>query len=190
MTDNVTREDWLNNAVTELRPIFKSNGFPLPDKIRVTCGFPSRHARSLNRAIGEHWSAKASDDGTHEILISPVQDDPIEVFGILVHELAHSATDGDGHKGRFPSCVKKLWLEGKPTSTVVGQRFRENFTPLIEGLGAYPHSRLNVSALRKPQGTRMLKAVCPQCGYTIRLTKTWADQGLPTCPSDGSTFSL
>ena len=109
--DNVTREDWLNNAVIELRPIFKSVGFPLPDNIRVTCGFPSRHARSLNRAIGEHWSAKASDDNTHEILISPVEDSPIEVFGILVHELSHSATDGDGHKGNFPRLVRSLWLE-------------------------------------------------------------------------------
>lgn len=68
-----TREDWLNQAVEELRPVFDANGFPLPANIRVTCGFPSRHARSLNRAIGEHWSDKASSDGTHEILISPVE---------------------------------------------------------------------------------------------------------------------
>ena len=116
--------------------------------------------------------------------------DPIEVFGILVHELAHSATDGDGHKGRFPACVRKLWLEGKPTSTVVGQRFRENFAPLVEGLGAYPHARLNVSAVRKVQGTRMLKAFCPACGYTVRLTQKWASVGLPTCPVDNTPFSL
>ena len=113
MNTALTRENWLNTAVDELRPLFDANGYPLPERIRVTCGFPSRHARSLNRAIGEHWSAKASEDNTHEILISPVQDDPIEVFGILVHELAHSATDGDGHKGRFPACVRKLWLEGE-----------------------------------------------------------------------------
>jgi hypothetical protein len=28
----------------------------------------------------------------------------------------------------------------------------------------------------------MLKALCLGCGYTIRLTKKWADMGLPTCP--------
>jgi hypothetical protein len=35
-----TREDWLSQAVTELRPLFDNAGRPLPDKIRVTCGFP------------------------------------------------------------------------------------------------------------------------------------------------------
>lgn len=185
-----TREDWLNNAVGEIRPIFQSKGYPLPANIRVTCGFPSRHARSLNRAIGEHWSSSASDDATHEILISPVVDDPFEVFGILVHELAHSATDGDGHKGRFPKCAKALWLEGKPSSTTIGSAFRGNYNDLIESLGAYPHARLNVQANRKVQGTRMLKACCPQCGYTIRLSNKWADAGLPDCPIDGTQFVL
>jgi len=188
--DNITREDWLNNAVIELRPIFKSVGFPLPDNIRVTCGFPSRHARSLNRAIGEHWSAKASDDNTHEILISPVQDDPIEVFGILVHELSHSATDGDGHKGNFPRLVRSLWLEGKPTATVVGEAFKKSFSALIDGLGAYPHARLNINANKKTQSTRMLKAVCKGCGFTIRLSSKWADQGLPICSFDNNVFTL
>ena len=185
---NLTREDWLNNAVIELRPIFKSIGYPLPDLIRVTCGFPSRHARSLNKATGEHWSAKASDDNTHEVCISPVLDEPLQVFGVLVHELAHCATDGDGHKGRFPACVKKLWLEGKPTATVVGQKFTENFTGLVDGMGAYPHARLNVHANKKTQSTRMLKAVC-ECGFTIRLSAKWAGFGLPTCHC-GALFTL
>lgn len=185
-----TREDWLNNAVGEVRPIFQSKGYPLPTNIRVTCGFPSRHARSLNRAIGEHWSSSASDDATHEILVSPVVDDPFEVFGILIHELAHSATDGDGHKGRFPRCAKSLWLEGKPSTTTIGNAFRINFNDLIDSLGAYPHARLNVQANRKVQGTRMLKACCPQCGYTIRLSNKWADAGLPDCPIDGTQFVL
>ena len=187
---NLTREDWLNNAVIELRPIFKSIGYPLPDLIRVTCGFPSRHARSLNKATGEHWSAKASDDNTHEVCISPVLDEPLQVFGVLVHELAHCATDGDGHKGRFPGCVRKLWLEGKPTATVVGQRFTENFNGLVEGMGAYPHARLNVNANKKTQSTRMLKAVCKACGFTIRLSSKWADQGLPICSNDNNVFTL
>jgi hypothetical protein len=36
----------------------------------------------------------------------------------------------------------------------------------------------------------MLKAECPECGYTIRLTKKWADVGLPTCPTDGGGLVL
>jgi hypothetical protein len=185
-----SREEWLTQATDELRPVFDALGYPLPAQIRVTCGFPSRHARSLNRAIGEHHSARSSADNTHEILISPVEADPFEVFGILVHELAHSATDGDGHRGRFPRLVRKLSLEGIPSQTKIGDRFRSEFGSLVASLGEYPHARLNVNADRKVQSTRMLKATCPSCGYTIRLTKTWADQGLPTCPSDGNTFVL
>lgn len=36
--------------------------------------------------------------------------------------------------------------------------------------------------IRKPQTTRLLKAACSSCGYTVRVTKRWADKGLPVCP--------
>jgi hypothetical protein len=187
---NVTREQWLSGLVEELRPVFQSIGHGLPDRIRVTCGFPSKAARSDKaRRIGEHWSPKASDDQTHEILISPVIDDPVEAAAILVHELAHAATDGDGHKGRFPRVVTALHLEGKPSATFAGDAFKAEFGAIIDSLGAYPHARLNVSG-RKVQSTRLLKASCPTCGYTVRVTQKWAQLGLPVCPTDGATFSI
>lgn len=194
-----TREDWLNQAVDELRPVFDASGYPLPDNIRVSCGNPSRNARSANRAVGEWHSAKSSSDNTHEIFVSPVVADPFEVFGILVHELAHSATEGDGHRGRFPKCVRKLHLEGKPTHTKIGARFKHEFGALIESLGEYPHAPLNLGIDRKVQGTRNLRATCPQCGFLIHLTRKWAYvtkpngvevPNLPICPNDNSSFIL
>jgi hypothetical protein len=198
--DNALREQWLNNAVTSVRGIFHANGFPLPDYIRVSCGFPSKRARSLYRNLGEYFAPSASDDGTHQIFISPVVDDSVEVLGVLLHELAHSATEGDGHGTQFRHCVRKVWLEGKPTATVVGKSFRENFAPILESLGIYPHAKLNVASNYKPQGTRMLKAVCPTCvisnpdgsiksQYTIRLSQAWVSKGLPTCQC-GTQFLL
>jgi len=184
-----TREAWLNALLSEVRPAFEAIGFPLPALIRVTCGFPSRHARSLNRAIGEHWSPSASSDGTHEILISPVEDDPIKVAAILFHELGHAAC-GNTHKGDFVVAVRALSLEGKPTATFAGDAFRAEWSPIIDSLGPYPHAALRVGVDRKVQSTRMLKACCPDCGYTIRLTQKWVDIGLPICPVDGSTFTL
>ena len=189
MTNYKNREDWLDAAVSELRPVFDSVSFPLPAKIRVTCGFPSSRAKANNARIGEHWSPSASSDGSHEILISPTVDDRVDVFAVLVHELAHAATDGSGHGTRFRTCVKALWLEGKPTATVAGQLFREKFANLLDQIGAYPHARLNVSG-RKIQATRLLKACCPACGYVVRITKKWADQGLPICPFDRNTFVI
>jgi len=187
---HTNREEWLNTAVSELRTVFDSVNFPLPEKIRVTCGFPSSRARANNRFIGEHWSPKASTDNHHEILISPVVDDPVQVFSTLVHELCHAATEGHGHDRVFTKCARSVWLEGKPTATHAGEQFKKNFANLLESLGAYPHARLNIEAVRKKQSTRMLKACCPSCGYTVRLTKYWADQGLPVCPNDRSTLSL
>jgi hypothetical protein len=71
MNTFTTREDWLAQAIAELRPVYSALNHPLPDNIRVACGFPSSNARSAkNRAVGEHWSARASADQTHEILIS------------------------------------------------------------------------------------------------------------------------
>jgi ribosomal protein L37E len=184
------REEWLKTAVEELRPIFDAVNFPLPDRIRVTCGFPSSRARANNAFIGEHWSPAASTDDHHEILISPVVDDPLQVFSTLVHELCHAATDGHGHDRVFLKCARSLWLEGKPTATVAGDAFKANFSNVIESLGAYPHARLNIEAIRKKQSTRMLKAVCPDCGFTVRLSQAWADKGLPVCSADNNQFVL
>lgn len=185
-----TREDWLNRATEELRIIFELAKHPLPDKIRVSVGNPSRHARSANRAVGEWHSAKNSADGYHEIFISPTLSEPYDVFGVLIHELAHSATEGDGHRGRFPPLVKALGLVGKPTHTIIDEVFKNRYQILVHSLSDYPHASLNLSIDRKVQGTRNLKATCPFCNYTIRLTKTWADYGLPICPRDAHTFTL
>lgn len=40
-----------------------------------------------------------------------------------------------------------------------------------------------VAQEKKTQSTRLLKAACSSCGYTVRVTKRWADKGLPPCPT-------
>lgn len=42
-----------------------------------------------------------------------------------------------------------------------------------------------MSASKRPgtaATTRMRKAACPRCGYTIRLSRQWIAAGLPACP--------
>lgn len=34
-------------------------------------------------------------------------------------------------------------------------------------------------------GSRLRKVACEDCGYTIRVTRSWMDQGLPSCPCGG-----
>jgi hypothetical protein len=192
MNTFTTREDWLAQAIAELRSVFSALNHPLPDNIRVACGFPSSNARSAkNRAVGEHWSARASADQHHEILISPVVDDPVRVLGILVHELAHASTDGDGHKGRFPALVKALSLEGKPTATTWRARSsRPSTSPswmtLVPTLT--PSSMLGRTARCKALGCSRPLALT--AGIQFACLPSGPAVGLPECPVDGAELIL
>jgi len=187
-----TREQWLMAAVEELRPIFAAVGKPLPQAIRVACGFPLNAKRS--RAVGECWASTASADRTIEILVSPELADPVKVFEVLVHELCHSTAGAMNHGLNFqkvaalmhlvPSAGPKGWKATGRAST-----FEPTFGEIISSLGAYPHAALTMNT-KKVQTTRMLKAVCPSCGYTVRLTSKWAALGLPSCPQDSDTLNL
>jgi hypothetical protein len=180
-----TREQWLTELVRRLAPDFAKIDKPLQvELIRVSVGFPSKRALSRkNQRISECWSTKASKAGHHEIYISPVMGEVLDVAATLTHELVHSAVGTDaGHKGSFRRVALAIGLEGKMTATIAGDALKDRLNALCDKIGAYPHSQLNpaLSGIKK-QGTRMLKASCPACGYTVRLTKKWADEGLPTC---------
>jgi hypothetical protein len=186
------REDWLSAAVSELRPFFDTIGAPLPANVRVTCGFPSNAKRS--GAIGECWADTASADQTFEVLVSPVLDEPLRVFDVLVHELCHATAGAMNHSGNFQRVAGAMGLIPSPTkagwkATLRGPDFAATYGAIIASLGAYPHAALTMNS-KKAQTTRMLKAVCPSCGYTVRLTAKWADLGLPSCPVESDTLNL
>lgn len=182
-----TREDWLNQAAALLRPHFAGAGFPLPERIRMTCGFPSKSALSKrNQRVGECWTAESSGDKHHEIFISPVLDEPVEVLETLTHELSHAAVGvKHKHRGPFVKCVRALHLEGKPASTEAGEAFKQQIAKsILQKIGKYPHARLVASANPKKQTTRLIKCVCEQCDYTARTTRKWLDTaGAPICPA-------
>lgn len=181
-----TREEWLTVAIEELRPVYAVLGKPLPQRIRPACGFPLGSKRS--KAIGQCWADSASADKTVEILIAPTLADPVEVFEVLVHELCHATAGAMNHGLKFARAASMMGLMAVGTgkekwkSTKGDASFLPAYKGMIDGLGAYPHAALTFSNAKKTQGTRMLKACCPSCGYTVRLTQKWADQGLPTCP--------
>jgi hypothetical protein len=181
-----TREEWLVAGVNEVRSLFDLNSRPLPKNIRVSCGFPSTALRS--GAIGECWIDSASADGTFEVLIHPKLADPVKVFEVLIHELCHATAGAFNHGVRFQGIAKSMCLKpvgsGKhPWKATVGDDdFATVYGDIISSLGAYPHAELKADRQIKKQSTRLLKAVCPSCGYTVRLTAKWAAQGLPVCP--------
>jgi hypothetical protein len=183
-----SREDWLTAAIDEVRPMFAAEGLSLAPKIRVTCGFPAHHARSGR--VGECHASAASADQHYEILISPVLADPARVFDVLIHELCHTLPGCMNHGVTFAHAAHAMSLTPAPDwkSTAQAFDFAAKYGDIIESLGTYPHAALMVAG--KTQSTRMLKAACPHCGYTVRLTKKWADLGLPECPVDGQHLTL
>ncbi len=192
MTDNVFkhREAWLHAVTEQLWEIFAAHGATIPEKIRVTCGFPSVGAfAAKHQRIGECWSDTASKDGHIEIMISPVLDDPMRVAGVLAHELIHATVGTQfGHKGPFAKLARAIGLEGKMTATTEGDAFKQAVAPILEAVGPYPHAELSKTA-RPKQGTRLLKLQCPTCPYTVRITRKWLDEvGAPACPSHGDSM--
>ncbi len=186
-----TREAWLEAAVDLIRgkyeDVFQTHfadiGLEHLDHLKVSTGFPSRGG--LTKVIGECWkSAAAEDELHHHIFINPRLTDIVEVIATLAHEMVHAADDGEHkHKGPFVRAVRDMGLEGKATATCAGAGFAEWARSLEKKLGTYPHTGLVPLMEVKKQGTRMLKLEAADCcGYVVRTTQKWIDEGLPSCP--------
>lgn len=194
-----TSEQWLKAAETSLRPQFHKARLIIPDDIRYAVAFPSPGARS--NTIGECWAREASSDNRHTIIIRADLTLAFDVLGVLTHELLHASLPlGTGHGPLFKRYMAPLGLTGPATATspTFDAMIRFNHYQIFQalgGLGAPPWGKLRfgsglVSDRPKTQGTRMLKAACQCCGYTVRLTRKWADVGLPDCPQDGVPLAL
>jgi hypothetical protein len=212
MNVTATREAWLRTAIDYLRPAFQEIGMPLPKQIYISVGFGFGSRAESKEIGGQAWARRASADGVNHVFISPAIADPAEVLGTLVHELIHVADDcQSGHKGEFARAAKELGLEGPMTATVPGAELAESMGQLAAAIGTYPHAALSTDGAAilegedeedgeeageaggklhsgpSKQGTRMLKVVCPSCGFNFRTTQKWIDKGLPTC-QDGTLF--
>jgi hypothetical protein len=187
-----TREEWLLAATKALRPLFKDVGHPLPEHIRLSCGFPL----GSRKVIGQCWPVAAAGDKVHQIYISPVLDSVLDKAGVLatlVHELGHSALPPKtGHKAAFAKLAADLGLEKPWKATTAGPELLKHLKALAHDLGPYPHAALSPTELeRKKQSTRLLKVECGDCEAVYRITAKWANaaaerKGLlcPVCGSD------
>jgi hypothetical protein len=197
-TIHASREDYLNAAVEELRPVFTANGQDLPRAIRVSCALPSNAKRS--GAIGECWADTASADQHYEIFISPILDAPIKVTETLIAQLCRTArgalnvtTLSYGRVAEAMHILPAGALSNPYKEVNHGQEFINAYQAIIDSLGIYPHAKVDVSS-HKSQGTRMLLARCPTCQCSIRMTAKWVynahgDVELPTCRC-GDMFAL
>jgi hypothetical protein len=190
-----SRDMWLRAATAELRPYFESCDYPLPENIRYAVAFTS--AGRKGSLQGETWHA--SEDGSFEIIIKADQFDPVEILGILIHQLIHAALPPDaGHGKPFKDAMMKLGMIGAPRLCSPGPLLRRQLEEIAANLGPLPHAKLDIEETpldrgkpadrRKKQKTHLLKAACEAegCGYSVRVTSKWVnDLGPPGCPKHG-----
>jgi len=205
----MNRETWLNALAVKMAPRFEELGHPLP-KFRVSLGFTSVGANG--GANGECWNDTCTEDKHFTIFISPAEATSMDIAAILNHELIHAAVGlKEGHKGAFAEMMKATGMARPFTSSVAGDGFKEWVQPFIDDLGEIPHSQLKVrgegraklfkkegggvdaaddsepeSNRPKKQTTRLKKCECSTCGYTVRVTQKWLDEGPPHCPHHGA----
>ena len=176
----ITRELWLQNAVDLVSPIFKNRGYTIP-KIQVSCGFPSTGNKSKH--VGQCWGRSSTNDGTNQLFISPVLDEPVQVLDTLVHELVHAVDDCMHHHGpEFKKIATDVGLQGLMREASAGPWLLEQLTAISRQLGKYPHSKINLAhSSSKKTGPRP-RAKCKKCGYEVTPLKKWLHMGPPLCP--------
>ena len=175
-----TRELWLQNAVDLVSPIFKNKGYTIP-KVQVSCGFPSTGNKSKH--VGQCWGKSSTNDGTNQLFISPVLDEPVQVLDTLVHELVHAIDDCMHHHGpEFKKIATDVGLQGLMREASAGPWLLEQLTAISRQLGKYPHSKINLAhSSSKKTGPRP-RAKCKKCGYEVTPLKKWLHMGPPLCP--------
>lgn len=198
----MTREQWLHEAVQALRPYFADRQLDLPEKIRVSCGWPTRGGLSASRrVIGQCFDSVCSTGGHTEVFISPFLSVREEVVETLVHELLHAAIGCDLKHGKeFRTAMKQIGLVGKPTATKAGDALREDLVKLLEDLDDYPHSALTGDLkgadTPKKQKGRQLKVYCDKLEdhedgeeYILRGSQKTLSRGVPVCPLCGTDMT-
>lgn len=180
-----TREEWLVAAVDMFRPAFESAKAKIPEKVKVSMGFPAKGGLRKRMVTGVCYSAIASADGIPQIYINPTLDTiggEDGILGTLVHACGKS-----GHGKEFRELATAVGLEGKMASSVASLWLQDEFEHIMQCLGAFPHSTLTLSLSsaigQKPDKCRMHKCECTECGYTVRIANKWIEVGVPNCPA-------
>lgn len=137
-----TRESWLNAALALVSARIEGcAGVKVPPSVRVSVGFPGGRGKT-NKAIGQCWPAEMSSDGSSQMFISPVLDDPSRVMDVLMHEAIHAAVGCKaGHKGPFKRAAVACGLTGMMTATVAGDALKPTLKAWVEQLGPYHQRR-------------------------------------------------
>lgn len=214
MKEDMNRETWLNEMAALMAPRFEELERPIP-KFRVAVGWTSAgkvsnvggecwHKSNSTDGAFEILVAPILDDSMHVAAVLAHE---------LSHAAAGFK---HGHKGDFATLMAALGMQRPFTQSNAGPQFEAWVKPFLDKLGKLPHARIMLkperklidrdgeegdaeeedeggsSNQKKKQTTRMLKATCQAdvdgepCGYTVRLSKKWAQKLGACCPAHGA----
>jgi hypothetical protein len=178
-----TREAWLTHMAEKyLWPRIEAGGGRRPARYRVSVGFPKGRRGGKGHSIGQCWSQEVSADQTCEIFISP-ELDAAQAVAVLSHEVCHAAVGvRHGHRAPFKKLALAIGLSGPMRATIPAPGFATTIHGWIAAEPAYPHAPLTAATSPTKPGSRLLKARCERCGYTVRVTRQWLDIARPVCP--------
>ena len=183
------REGWLTEVAKRIEPTFSTKVTLQP--YRVTCGWPCKNALGTrNIRVGECHSSKSSKAGYHEIFISPLLEDPLQVAGTICHELVHvAAGTAAGHGKKFVAFANFIGLtKGKPTNMSPGELLESKLKLLLELVGPYPHLGMAPEARLVNRVRTSVSLQCITCECKVTMSTKWLLKvGPPKCAC-GSIF--
>lgn len=181
----LTREQWLNEFITDARGTFAALESPLPGNVRAAICPPHRKMR----AIGLCWTGDVTEDKGREIWVTSAETDPVRVAGILVHELCHAALPHEVKHGReFRLLATAVGLRGKMTATTEGEEFKSLWAATLARLGPLPAGRYTHGRavdFRVQKTPKMTNMACPECGFVAKVRLDQMAAGRLTCPEHG-----
>ena len=179
-----TREAWLTDVAEKyLWPRIEAARGKRPLKYRVSVGFPKGRRGGSGHSIGQCWSQEVSADRTCEMFVSP-ELDAAQAVAVLAHEMVHASVGVYcGHRAPFKKLALAIGLSGPMRATVPSAEFEGTIAAWIAAEVAYPHAPLSAPTSPTRPGSRLLKACCERCGYTVRVTRQWLDVASPICPN-------
>lgn len=184
-----TRESWLYEASKICVAAIKHAASELEIKLEEPeNGYDIAMAPiPKGRCIGLCYGGKGRGEKAR-IVIDVSLECPTRVIHVLLHELVHAYTPGDGHRGRFPKIMKFLDSDGKMTSTVEGDKqaewIAERVLPLLPEWSTVHSSWTGKTRGKRGKGSRLLKVTCTDCDIVMRASAKWASQ-MSDCPVRG-----
>ena len=181
----MNREQWLTEAKNLLaRKYFNRSGRRLP-KVAISLGF----VRGPSKAIGQCWDSSCTPNQTYQIFICPTLDDPVQLLGVLLHELIHACVGlKEKHGGRFKKLALQFGLAGKMTATFVeeGSQLERELKGILETLGEFPHDPITKGErkkkFKKPRERRLTFFSPENEGYEVKIKESILKQGVPVDP--------